>query len=194
MTDGGEGASGLIHTPEHNARIGLANRGQKRSDESRARMSKARTLIAERAYSPYVTLVALLAERVISYTELAKAVGITQEGMSYKMCGKHQFSLVQMEIIRTYLGVVDMTLEELFRREDGSVPDMTPKPYVYPVLAAILQKKRVTFKRLAKVLGVDKSTVSYKMRGKSEFTPEQKAAIRDFLQVDTPLEELFKRQ
>lgn len=133
---------------------------------------------------------ALLTERVISYTELAKAVGITQEAMSYKMCGKHQLSLMHMETIRAYLGV-DIPLEELFRRDDGSVPDMTP-PYVYPVLAAILQKRKITFKQLAKVLDVEKSTVSYKMR-KSDFTPAQMGAIKKFLGVEMSVEELFKR-
>lgn len=145
MTDGGDKAGNSKHTPEHNAKIAAANRGVPKSPEHCAKLSVSKTLTAERLYSPYLTLAALLTERVISYTELAKAVGITQEAMSYKMCGKHQFSLAQMETIRAYLGV-NMPLEELFRRDDGSVPDMTPKPYVYPVLAAILQKRKITFK------------------------------------------------
>ena len=192
MTDGGDKAGNSKHTLEHNAKIAAANRGVPKSSEHCAKLSVSKTLTAERLYSPYLTLAALLADRVISYTELAKAVGITQEAMSYKMCGKHQFSLMQMEAIKAYLGV-DMPLEELFRRDDGSVPDMTPKPYVYPVLAAILQKRKITFKQLAKVLGVGKSGVSQKMRGLGNFTPAQMEAIKKFLGVEMSTEELFKR-
>lgn len=35
MTDGGEGISGLTRTPEHNAKIGMANKGRKISDEQK---------------------------------------------------------------------------------------------------------------------------------------------------------------
>ena len=192
QTDGGEGFRGFKHTQEHNAKIAAANRGIPKSAKHRAKLSLIKTLTAKRAYSPYSNLVALLAERKLSYTELAKALGITQEAMSYKMCGKHNFSLAQMKSIKNFLGVKTQ-LCDLFRKADGSVPDLTPKTYVYPILAAELQKRKITHKKLGKVLGLDKSSVGLKIRGKVNFSPEQKAAIRDFLQVDTPLDELFKR-
>ena len=193
LTDGGEGFSGLKHTPEHNAKIAAANKGVPKSSECRAKLALIKTLTAKRAYSPYSTLFMLLTKHGISYTELAKTLDITQEAMSYKMCGEHNFSLVQMEAIRNFLGV-DIPLAELFRKADGSVPDLTPKTYVYPVLAAELQKRKITHKKIGEALHLGKSSIGFKMRGKVGFSDEQKAAIRDFLGIDMPLEELFKRR
>jgi len=44
-----------------------------------------------------------------------------------------------------------------------------------------------------KHLDLSRPKVSRKLQGKVGISLEQKAAIKDFLQVDTPLEELFKR-
>ena len=97
-----------------------------------------------------------------------------------------------MEAIKNFLGV-ETPLSDLFRKEDGSVPDLTPKTYLYPVLAAELQKRKITHRKLGEVLGLDKSSIGNKMRGKHNFSPEQKEAIRKFLNVEMSVEELFKR-
>lgn len=192
QTDGGEGSSGFKHTPEHNAKISAANKGIPKSSEQRAKLSLIKTLTAKRAYSPYSNLVALLAEHKISYTKLAKALEMTQEAMSYKMCGEHNFSLVQMEAIKDFLGV-ETPLCDLFRKADGSVPDLTPKTYVYPVLAAELQRRKITYKKLGETLGLDKSSIGSKMRGKVNFSPVQMKIIKEFLNVEISIEELFQR-
>ena len=193
LTDGGEGFKGFKRTQEHNAKIGAANKGIPKSAKHRAKLAVIKTLTAKRAYSPYSNLVALLTESKLSYTDLAHVLGITQEGMSYKMCGKHNFSLAQPETIKNFLGV-EMPLCDLFRKADGSIPNLTPKIYIYPVLEAELQKRKITHKKLGNALGLDKSSVGLKMRGKVNFSPEQKAAVKEFLKVEMSIEELFKRR
>lgn len=46
LTDGGEGLAGLIFTEEHKKRIGAANRGSKRSTETRAKMAESRKTVS----------------------------------------------------------------------------------------------------------------------------------------------------
>ena len=192
LTDGGEGFRGVKRTKEHNEKIAAANRGIPKSAKHRAKLSLIRTLIAKRAYSPYSNLTALLTERKISYTDLARVLEITQEAVSYKMCGKHNFSLVQMKAIKNFLGV-EMPLSDLFRKADGSVPDLTPKTYLYPVLVEELQKRKITHRKLGEVLGLSRKYVSERIRGIYKFSVEQKEAIRKFLNVEMSVEELFKR-
>ncbi len=128
----------------------------------------------------------------MKYATLAKHLNLSRWNIERRLHGEVKLFMEEATAIRDFLGL-DMPLEELFRRDDGSVPDMTPKPYVYPVLAAILQKRKITFKQLAKVLGVHKNTVSYKMHGLGNFTPAQMEATKKFLGTEMSVEELFKR-
>ena len=63
----------------------------------------------------------------------------------------------------------------------------------YPVLEAELQKRFIIDANLAKILGLGRAEISRKMKGERNFQPAQMEAIRNFLQVETPLEELFRR-
>ena len=63
----------------------------------------------------------------------------------------------------------------------------------YPVLEAELQKRFITDVKFAEVLGLKHAEIARKMTAKGNFSPAQMTAIRDFLGVDMPLEELFRR-
>lgn len=63
---------------------------------------------------------------------------------------------------------------------------------MYPNLNAELARKDVTNAQLAKILGLSPSTVSQKRNGLFDFTLKEAKAIKHFLKVELPLEELFK--
>ncbi|MBR4904839.1 MAG: helix-turn-helix domain-containing protein [Selenomonadaceae bacterium] len=63
----------------------------------------------------------------------------------------------------------------------------------YPILEAELQKRFITDAKLADVLSLKKAEVARKMKGKHNFSLEQMSKIKEFLGVDIPLEELFRR-
>lgn len=63
----------------------------------------------------------------------------------------------------------------------------------YPVLEAELQKRFITDVKFAEVLGLKEVEITRKMRGKHNFSPAQMEQTRNFLGVDMPLEELFRR-
>ena len=64
---------------------------------------------------------------------------------------------------------------------------------IYPVLAKEMIRQKISYSKLAEHLGYSQATISKKMQGKTSFTLAQMETIRNFLQVETPLEELFRR-
>lgn len=108
-----------------------------------------------------------------------------------------KFTIEEAEAIKNFLGL-DMSIEELFIRDDGFNAEKTFSNRcadwnIYPALKAELGRQKITATELAKHLGLSGQTISKKFQGKVSISPEQKTAIKDFLQVDTPLDELFKR-
>ena len=65
--------------------------------------------------------------------------------------------------------------------------------HAYPVLEAELQKRFIIDANLAEILGLGRAEISRKMKGERNFQLAQMEAIRNFLQIETPLEELFRR-
>jgi transcriptional regulator with XRE-family HTH domain len=63
---------------------------------------------------------------------------------------------------------------------------------MYPNLNAELARKDIKLEQLARVLGLSVGTVSQKKNGLYDFTLKEAKAIKHFLQVDIPLEELFE--
>lgn len=214
-TDGGD--SGWIHTPESIEKIKAANRTRKqkkRSEETLQRMRVANKLSAERywakvrageierhaVYLPreriwkdvYPVLEAELQKKQVTTSKLVEILGLSDTEICRKMRGERNFTFVQMEKVRDFLGV-DMPLEELFRRADGSFSIWMFKPYVYPVLAEELHRQEITLKKLGEAVGLAPANISGKIHGKSKFKPAQMTAIRDFLGVTMSVAELFRR-
>ena len=61
------------------------------------------------------------------------------------------------------------------------------------MLEAELQKRFITIRKLAEVLHVVVTVIAKKMTGQSNFSLEQMTTVKNFLGVDMPLEELFRR-
>ena len=73
--------------------------------------------VAHRGNSLYKNLIAELDARQISYTKLAKLLGLCHQSISHKMRGKQNFTTEQKERIKNLLGV-EMSVEELFKHFD----------------------------------------------------------------------------
>lgn len=64
---------------------------------------------------------------------------------------------------------------------------------MYPNLRAEMVRKNITVEQLAEFLGIDISTLSRKLNGKSGFTFRETLMIKDFLQTEMPVEVLFEQ-
>lgn len=142
----------------------------------------------------YPVLYRELQIRNITLTKLGEIVGLEHSNISAKMYGKFRFSVTEAEKTRNFLNI-EMSVENLFRLADGSVPDFShePPPYVYPILANELKRQGITQKQISKHLGLSQAEFSRRMHGKPEFTPAQMEAIKKFLGTEMSVEELFKR-
>lgn len=63
---------------------------------------------------------------------------------------------------------------------------------MYPNCKAELARQDITLEKLAKVLGLAVTTVSLKLNGRYPLTLREAKAIKAYLRVDIPLEELFE--
>ena len=63
----------------------------------------------------------------------------------------------------------------------------------YKNLLAELDAHKISYNKLAKLLGLCHQSISHKMRGKQNFTTEQKEQIKNLLSVEMSIEELFKQ-
>ena len=67
---------------------------------------------------------------------------------------------------------------------------------MYQTLKAEMARKNITNKSLATLLGKTEQTISFKMNGKNKetgFTLDEASKIKDFLEVDMSLDELFEK-
>lgn len=112
-------------SPEHCAKIGAAHKGKKKSPEwcakigmgNKGKKHSIEQTTAQRKPSPYEILRSEIEKRALTYTGIAKAIGITHGAFSDKMRGKYNFTSAQKIAIKNFLGV-EMSVEELFARED----------------------------------------------------------------------------
>ena len=184
------------NTPEGKAN--LENMRKSRWEKEKARPPEERGWIRRCRKNVFPIIEAELRSRKIKYSTLAEAIGLPKGNIERKLGGKVGFSMEEAEAIRTFLGL-DMSLEELFSRDDGFGAEKTfssiKKDWnTYPALKAALECQKISIKKLAEHLDLTSSSVTRKLQGKVGFSDEQKAAIRDFLGIDMPLEELFKRR
>ena len=82
---------GKRHTKEARAKIAAAKKGKPRSKETVRKMS-----IGRRGESPYKNLLAEMDARQITYSALAKLLGLKQSTISQKMCGRRNFTAEQI--------------------------------------------------------------------------------------------------
>ena len=104
--------TGRKKSPEHIAKVAAARHGKKQPPEAVVKQA-----VATRKPSPYRVLQNEIEKRALTYTEIAKAIGIAINAFSNKMLGKEKFRPAQKLLIKNFLGV-EMSVEELFARED----------------------------------------------------------------------------
>ena len=219
LTDGGEGIVGLERTPEHNAKIGIANKGKKRTPEQCANISAGRTGISlspehcakigaknrgkkrtpeqcahvsagQRYDSPYKNLIAEIDKQQLTYAALATIVGLPQQSVSEKMRGKQNFTMRQIDKLVEFFGLL---AEYLLARDDG-LPTIISKLHKTPYknLLNEMEKHNLDYKALAKMLGFAKQNVSARMRGKQNFTERDKAKLVEIF--NKPIEYLMFKE
>ena len=197
LKDGGDG--GGHHSQETCAQMSESRRGEN---------NPAYNKTSSQRKSPYKNLLAAMAERGINtYRELAELMGISVSKLSRKMSGETYFTDDEKSFLVDYFG---KPVEYLFARNDGksAKPKPTPKKKLKPkpkrsksllnckspyknLLAAIVERGITKYTEIAEPMKMAPNTFRNKMRGKSNFTAEQKAFIADYL--GKPVEYLFKR-
>lgn len=63
---------------------------------------------------------------------------------------------------------------------------------MYMNVKAEMKRRNVTLDELSKVLDMRIATLSLKLNGKSPITLKEAKAIKDYLDIEMPLEELFE--
>ncbi len=186
LSRGTKSPNGYNCTDGGNACTGLA-------PESHAKMSALR-----RHYSPYKNLLAEMDRRQLSYTALAKLAGLSPRKISDKMRGRYKFTTKDAAKLVKFFG---LPAEYLLERDDGlsaitSQSERSTKISLarreespYKNLLAEMDKRRLSYSELAKILGVTQPTVSHKMRGRYKFTARDKAKLVEFFGL--PAEYLF---
>ena len=204
---------GKKKSPEHRAKIGAGNRGKKQTPEAKAKISAARRgksttpetkakliSLAHRSETCYKNLIAEINKHGLSYAGLAKLLSITKEAVSAKMRGKQNFTAEQVAKLEEIFG---LPAEYLLQREEG-LPEIlsaagrnaklsVTRRHVSPYknLLNEMDKHRLTYRELAKLLGLSESNISLKIRGKQNFTKEQIAKLEEIFGL--PAEYLLQR-
>ena len=180
---------GRRHTAEARAKMSATRKGKKR--QSHTEEAKLKMSVARRGESPYKNLLAEMDTRQISYAALAKILDLTVATVSAKMRGKVKFMVKDIAKLVEFFG---KPVEYLMTRDDGEIFSVC-KGYNSPFknLVATIVEHQLTYKSLVEPLGLSTSSVSCKMRGEKNFTPEEMITIKNFLGVEMSVEELFKR-
>ena len=195
LTDGGQ--QGASPSAESRKKMSDAHTGVKRSPETVARMSesqKGKVLSLEHR--------AKLSEAGRGHEvspETRKKISEAQKGKKLspetraKLKGRirsHEFC----EKMSKALKGRKLSLETRRKISEAQKGRSKRRQTVYPVLSAELIRQKVSYAKLGELLGYSHATISKRMHGSPEFTPEQQAAIKKFLGVDMSVEELFRRQ
>ncbi|MBQ6296433.1 MAG: GIY-YIG nuclease family protein [Selenomonadaceae bacterium] len=215
-SDGGDGPTGYSHSeeirailsaankgrkksPEHRAKIGAGNRGKKQTPEAKAKISvahigkslttetKAKLSVIERQETSYKNLIVEMDKHQLTYTALAKLLGITKEAVSVKMRGKQNFTAEQ---IAKLVEIFDKPAEYLVARDDG-MPFSVCKDSPFKNLLMEMDKHKITYRKLAELFGCSEGIISVKMSGRRNFTAKDIAKLVEIF--GKPAEYLMQR-
>ncbi|MBR2775264.1 MAG: GIY-YIG nuclease family protein [Selenomonadaceae bacterium] len=210
LTGGGERNSGednpfygKHHTAEVLAKISATNKGNKywlgrhHSKETLAKMcaipkspeARLNMSIAKRNITPFKNLLAEMDNQNLTYTALAKLIGLPQASFSQKMYGKYNFTA--KDIIQL-VEIFNKPAEYLMERDDGEEFLMSKRhDSPFKNLSIEIDKHNLTYTALANLLGLSQATVSEKMHDKLNFTAKDIAKLEEIFGL--PAEYLLKR-
>ncbi len=136
--------------------------------------------------SPFKNLLIEMDKHKITYRKLAELLGFKNDAtVSEKMSGKLNFTA---EDIVKLVKIFGKPAEYLLERDDGlnglsaiiSAEEKSAKMSKehrgnspYKNLLAEMDKRKISYKELAELLGLARASFSFKMRGKQNFTAEQ---------------------
>ena len=176
LTDGGDGLTGC--TDSTRQKLSEINTGKKMSDETRAKLSIAQTEIANRPgeserrskwmtdyYARPGSLEKKSAEQKKRFENPVEREKARQRstGRKHKDSAKMKLSTIKKEKV------------------------------AYPVFEEELEKRQITRRGLAKMIGVSHTTIIQKLRGDIALDSTTAIKIWEVLAIEIPLEELFKQ-
>ena len=156
--------------------------------------------VSKRHKTPFKNLMAEMIERKFSYTTLAKLLGLSQCTVSEKMSDKYKFSdkdkAKLVEIFNKpieYLLQRDYEPSEIMSEAEKSLKRSKEHRGYSPFknLLNEMDSRQLSYKGLAKLLGVGRTSVHKKMSGKQDFTEEQVSKLVEIF--DCPAEYLLQR-
>ena len=177
MTDGGDGLTGCLESTRK--KLSEINTGKKMPDETRAKLSAKQTEIANRPEEK--------TRRSLRMTDYYSRPGSIEKKSAEQ---KKRFEnpaerekMRQKSLGRKHKDSSKMKLSS--RRKEKSV---------YPLLEVELERQQITRRGLARILGVSHTTIIKKLRGDTELDSATAIKIREVLNIEVPLEELFRTE
>lgn len=177
LTDGGDGLTGCSELTRQ--KLSAINTGKKMPDESRAKLSATQTEIGNRPEEKK--------RRSLRMTNYYAQPGAIEKKSAEQ---KKRFeNPAEREKIR---------LKSIGRKhKDSSKMKLSAckkKKVAYPFLESELESRQITRRGLAKMLGLSHATIIKKLRGEAEMDLTSAIKIRETLELETSLEELFRRE
>ena len=176
QTDGGDGLTGC--TDATRKKLSEINTGKKMPDSARVNMSKAQKEIAKRPGE---------SERRSQWMTDYYARPGSLEKKSAEQKKRFESKEESEKMRQRSTGR---------RHKNSSKMKLSPtkkEKIAYPVLEAEIEKRQITRRGLAQLVGVSHTTIIKKLRGEQKMDLETATKIREVLAIETPLEELFKR-
>lgn len=190
QTDGGEGVVGFKASPETCAKMSANRTGDKNGFFGKHHTKKSCVTLStiKRSKTPYQNLLAEMDKLQLTYTELAKILGLSGT-FSRKILGKRKFTESQ---ISKLVEIFQKPAEYLMKRNDG-IPSILSKwrRTSYKNLLKEMCNKGLYYTTLAQILGLSQRNLSAKMRDKAKFTTNEIAKLAEIF--DKPKEYLFAR-
>ena len=146
--------------------------------------------LSNRGKTPYKNLLNEIQKRKMTYTELGELLGYpSHKSISEKMQGRKNFTAKD---IAKLVEIFGLPAEYLMARDDGVI--VTPvkrKCSPYKNLLAEMEKRQISVKNLAELLGISRVNVSRKIRGERNFTAKDIAKLVEIFGL--PAEYLMAR-
>ena len=196
LTPGGSGTAGennpffgKHHTEKSLAKMSESHLGNTAwVGKNHRKESKVLISVARRTDTPFKNLLAEMDKRNMSYKDLAEFLGWSQMTSSERMRGVKGFKAVE---VAKLVGFFGLPAEYLMARDDGK-DFSTSKNSPFKNLLMEMDKRKITYRELAKLLGFKNETsVSNKMSGKYNFTDKDIAKLVEIF--EKPADYLMKR-
>lgn len=179
---------GKRHTAESIARMSESHRGntawvgRKHRQDSKAKISAWR-----RTDTPFKNLLAEMDKRNMTYKNLAGILGMPRMTLPPKIRGIADFTAVEVIKLEKIFG---LPAEYLMARDDGQIFSPS-KNSPFKNLLIEMDKHKITYRKLAEILGLSESMASFKMSGKRNFTKKDIAKLEEIFGL--PAEYLLQR-